>query len=105
MDYENKSNFIAILLVIAALIVAVCSAKAQVTKTIDFDYQKKSISRDDMMILKATIELALSSKIAAERLVVGEWGNIRYHPIKDKKGNVTGYEAKFYVITQNIVEI
>ena len=29
-----------ILLVIAALIVAVCSAKAQVTKTIDFDYQK-----------------------------------------------------------------
>lgn len=30
----------AILLVIAALIVAVCSAKAQVTKTIDFDYQK-----------------------------------------------------------------
>ena len=30
----------AILLVIAALIVAVFSAKAQVTKTIDFDYQK-----------------------------------------------------------------
>lgn len=66
---------------------------------------KKSISRDDTMILKATIELALSSKIATERLVAGEWGNIRYHPIKDKKGNVTGYEAKFYVITQNIVEI
>ena len=66
---------------------------------------KKSISKDDMMVLKATIELGLSSKIAAERLVVGEWGNIKYCPVKDKKGNVTGYEAKFYVITQNIVEL
>lgn len=66
---------------------------------------KKSISKDDMMILKATIELALSSKIAAERLVVGEWGNIKYIPIKDKKGNTTGYEAKFYVKTTHIVEL
>ena len=66
---------------------------------------KKSISKDDMMILKATIELALSSKIAAERLVVGEWGNVKYCPVKDNKGNITGYKAKFYVITQNIVEL
>ena len=66
---------------------------------------RKSMSKDDMMVLKATIELALSSKIAAERVVVGEWGNIRYRPVKDRKGNVTGYDAKFYVITKNIVEL
>lgn len=65
----------------------------------------KSISKDRLMHLKANIELALSSKIAAERLVVGEWGNIKYRPVKDKKGNVTGYKANFYVITKNIVEL
>lgn len=66
---------------------------------------KKTISKDDVMIMKATIELALSSKIAAERLVVGEWQNIKYYPVKDRKGNTTGYKAKFYVITENIVEL
>lgn len=70
-----------------------------------FVCDKKTISKDDVMIMKATIELALSSKIAAERVVVGEWGNIRYRPVKDRKGNVTGYDAKFYVITKNIVEL
>ena len=65
----------------------------------------KSISKDSLMHLKANIELALSSKIAAERLVVGEWGNVIYHPVKDKKGNVTGYKANFYVTTKNIVEL
>ena len=64
----------------------------------------KALSRDDVMRLKANIRLALKSKLWADR-IIGGWNDIRYEPIKDKKGNVTGYEAKPYVKIPHIVEL
>lgn len=56
------------------------------------------------MRLKADIRLALKLKLWADR-IIGGWNDIRYVPIKDKKGKVTGYEVKPYVKVPHIVEL
>ena len=65
---------------------------------------RKNLLRDDAMRLKADIRLALKSKLWADR-IIGGWNDIRYVPIKDKKGKVTGYEVKPYVKVPHIVEL
>lgn len=63
----------------------------------------KAISKDSVLREKAIIELALKSKMNTDRLL-GDYPNVNQSPIYDKKGKLVGYEAKFYMVANVIVE-
>lgn len=55
----------------------------------------RSMTRDDVLHAKATIDLAVKSKLNTDRVLDGDCG-VRYSPVKDGKGRIVGYEARFY---------